>query len=216
MSALPLYHYWRSSASWRVRWALEIKKVDFEPIAVNLLESAESQPEYREKNPAGYVPCLITGKGAIAESIAILEWLEENFEENPLLPKDSFLRARARQLAETVNAGIQPLQNISVIKKLSSDPKVQAEWTQHWIVRGLEVFEDILSRTRRENKLEKSQFCLGDSPSFADICLIPQCYSAMRFGVDLEKFSLSKKIYEYSLSTYECGASHPERYKPSA
>lgn len=215
MSELVLYHYWRSSASWRVRWALELKKVPHKSTSINLLAGEEKNPTYLKHNPAGYVPCLITADGPLGESLAILEWLEENYPAPALLPQDSWLRARARQLAETVNAGTQPLQNTDVAKKLSNDAVVQGEWITHWITRGLGVFEALLADTRKIKNLGKPKFCLGDSPGIADICLIPQCFAADRFKVSLANFPECQKIYQYALSTTECHASHPERYKPN-
>lgn len=215
MKELTLYHYWRSSASWRVRWALELKRIPHKAIAINLLASEEKASDYKEKNPAGYVPCLVTAEGPLGESLAIIEWLEENFPEPSLFPKGTFLRARARQLAETVNAGIQPLQNLDVTKRLSDNQGVQNEWIQHWATRGLTVFENLLAETRKGASLEAGYFCFGKSPTIADLCLIPQCFSAERFKVPLEPFPLCKNVYDYALQSYECAASHPERYKPA-
>lgn len=211
MKELALYHYWRSSASWRVRWALALKQVSVKVHAVDLLSGQEKAEDYKNLNPAGYVPCLITEHGPLGESLAIIEWLDENFSTAPLLPKDSFSRARVRQLAETINSGTQPLINLDITKKLSDDKTVVAAWNQHWIRRGLGAFESLLSETRAG---KKSKFCVGDTPSLADICLIPQCYSAERFGVDLKDFPLCQAINREALSTKECQASHPDRYKP--
>jgi maleylacetoacetate isomerase len=209
---LILYHYWRSSASWRVRWGLEIKKVPHQKIAVNLLEGEEKNPGYLAKNPAGYLPCLLVdGKAPMGESMAILEWLEENYPQPSFFVGDSNRRALARQLAETVNAGIQPLQNLDVIRRFSDDKEKQAEWARHWIVRGLGVFERLLAGAGRDS----ARFSLANHPTLPDICLIPQCYTALHFKVDLAAFPQCKAIYEYALTTPECEASRPESFQPT-
>ncbi len=208
--AMVLYHYWRSSASWRVRWGLELKGVPHKKIPVNLLAGEERDPEYLTKNPAGYLPCLVVDGRPLGESLAILEWLEENYPTPSFFVGDSFRRALVRQLAETVNSGIQPLQNLSVIRHFSEDKDEQAEWVRHWIVRGLGVYEEILGRADRAG----CKFSLGDVPSLADLCLIPQCYSALRFQVDLAAFPQCKAIYEHALSTPACAASVPEKFQP--
>jgi len=208
---LTLFHYWRSSASWRVRWGLAIKKVPHEEIAVNLLKSEEKLSEYTSQNPSGYVPCLVSpGKISLGESLAILEWLEETYPEPSFFVGDSYLRARIRQLAETVNSGIQPLHNMDVLKKFSEDKDKQAEWARHWILRGMRVFEDLLGATDRAGK----KFSVADQPTLADICLIPQCFAANRFGVDLSQFSQCKAIYDHALTTEECKASAPDFFQP--
>lgn len=209
---LVLYHYWRSSASWRVRWGLELKRVAHRKVAVDLLSSQEKQEDYLEKNPAGYLPCLLVGERALGESLSILEWLEENYPEPSLMAGDSFLRATIRQLAETINSGTQPLQNLDVQRKISEDKAAQAEWTRHWIMRGLGVYEKILGSVSREGM----PFSVSTHPTIADLCLIPQCYSALRFQVPLEEFPICKSIYEYALGTPECAASHPDAFQPNS
>lgn len=206
-----LYHYWRSSASWRVRWGLELKKFTHQKIAVDLLKGEEKLDEYTRRNPSGYLPCLlVNGHPPLGESLAILEWLEENHPSPSFFAGDSFLRAKIRQLAETVNAGIQPLQNLDVIRKLSDDKDKQAEWARHWISRGLGVYENMLATIDRRGLA----FSAASHPTIADLCLIPQCYSALRFGVELGDFPQCKEIYEHALTTPECKASAPEMFQP--
>jgi maleylpyruvate isomerase len=194
---LKLFHYWRSSASFRVRYGLEIKRISYEKAAIDLLKGEEKLAEYRKENPSGYVPTLIVnGSHALGESLSILEWLEEAFPQPSFFTGDSFLRARIRQLAETVNSGIQPLQNLDVNRKYSSDKSAQEEWTRHWIVRGLGVYEGLLENIGTGKK----KFSVADHPTLADICLIPQCFSSLRFGVDLAQFPRCKEIYEHAIS----------------
>lgn len=207
---IRLHHYWRSSASWRVRWGLEIKKVPHEKVVVDLLSGAEKSQDFLKTNPAGYVPALEVDGRVLAESMAILEWLEETFPEPSFFAGDSFQRALIRRLAESVNSGIQPLQNLDVIKRVSPDKDEQAKWVQHWISRGLGVYENILATSGRKNV----KFSVSDHPTLADICLIPQCQAAQRFNVDLSAFPTCKAIYEHALSTPECAASAPEKFQP--
>lgn len=207
---LILYHYWRSSASWRVRWGLELKKIPHKKIAVDLLSSAEKTAEYAKNNPAGYVPCLIADGQPLAESLAILEWLEETFPSPSFFSGDSFRRALIRQLAETVNAGTQPLQNLDVMKMISDDKEKQGEWMRHWMGRGLGVYESILSRTDRRGL----KYSVSNEPTLADLCLIPQCYASLRFQLDLAAYPQCKAIYEHALGTPDCAASRPEAFQP--
>ena len=208
---VTLYHYWRSSASWRVRWGLELKKIPHKKIAVDLLTGAEKNETYLKNNPAGYVPCLVVDGKPLGESLAILEWLEETYPEPSFYAGDSIRRALIRQLAETVNAGIQPLQNLDVTKRVSADKEIQGEWMRHWISRGMGVFEEILSRVDRRGL----SFSVSNHPTLADLCLIPQCYAANRNNVDLAQYPQCKAIYEHALTTEECAASKPEANQPN-
>ena len=211
--SITLYHYWRSSASWRVRWGLELKKIPHEKIAVNLLAGEEKSPDYLTRNPSGYLPCLIVpGHPPLGESLAILEWLEENYVSPSFFSGDSFRRAFIRQLAETVNSGTQPLQNLDVSRHFSADKEKQAEWMKHWMVRGMGVYEKLLAGSERGS----AKFSVSDQPTLADICLIPQVYSCLRFGVDMTQFPQCKAIYDHAITTPACAASLPERFQPES
>lgn len=208
---ITLYHYWRSSASWRVRYALAVKQIPFKPVAINLLEGAEKSPEYVKLNPSGYVPCLVVdGKIALGESLAIIEWLEENFPKPALLPGDSLQRARIRQFAESINSGIQPLQNLDVCRRFSDDKDEQKAWTQHWVRRGLAVCENFL----KEHRPKGATYCFGKEPTLADACLFPQLYSAARNDVDLKAYPILNSINDFAKGTPEFQASHPDAYAP--
>ena len=186
---MKLYGYWRSSSSWRVRIALNYKAIGHQVQAVKLLggtQAAEQyQPAYRAINPMSQVPVLEldetgpAGPRRITQSMAILEYLEERFPLPPLLPGDAWLRGRARQMAEMVNAGIQPYQNSPgvlgyVKEKLGGD---EVAWARHFIQRGLDALEAVAQETA-------GSFLVGEDPTFADLCLVPQLYSARRFGAD--------------------------------
>lgn len=210
---LRLYHYWRSSCSWRVRWALAIKNVPCEWVAVNLLTDEPESPSHRARNPMGYVPALeiLDQPHApvhfLGESVALIEWLEETYPEPSLFPKNPLLKARARQLAEMINSGVQPIQNLNVTQRHSSDPQEQKAWNQHWIRNGLQAYETLVKET-------SGKYSLGDELSYPDLFLIPQCYNALRNEVDLRDFSLVEKIYKAALETEACKASAPDRFQP--
>jgi maleylacetoacetate isomerase len=216
---LKLYHYWRSSSSWRVRWAFELKKIEAEKVAVNLLDDETDQPEHRARNPMGYVPVLefldspvkqdsLSARHFLTESMAILEWTEERFPSPSLLPGTPEERAHIRRLAELVNSGIQPLQNPPVMGAVSKDDEERKKWCQRWIRNGFSAYSEWIRGS-------SGLFSVGNQITLADLFLIPQCYSALRFEVDLEKeFPALAKIYSNALKTDSCQASHPDRYQP--
>jgi maleylpyruvate isomerase len=182
-----LYSYFRSSSAWRVRIALAWKKVPFEIVPVHLARAGGEQhsPAFAARNALEQVPVLevsdATGEFLLTQSLAILEYLEERFPEPPLLPKEPELRARARQLAEIVNSGIQPIQNLGfqkIMKAAGADP---APIVSAQIARGLTALEGIAKTTA-------GRFLVRDGVTFADTFLVPQLYAARRCGVDVQKF----------------------------
>jgi maleylpyruvate isomerase len=191
---VKLYSYWRSSCSWRVRIALNLKGLEYTYEAVHLLKDGGQQnaDAYRALNPMRTVPTLEFEEGGqvhrLSQSLAILEYLEERYRTPALLPAEPLLRARARMLAEMVNSGIQPLQNLSVLQfvkgELKSDDKAFAA---HWNARGLAALEAVVKQTA-------GTYCLGEQVSFADICLVPQLHGARRFGVDLAPYPTLTRI----------------------
>jgi maleylpyruvate isomerase len=182
-----LHNYWRSSASHRVRIALGLKELAYEYVAVDIIAPGGGQqkmPEYRDKNPMQQVPTLevIEDGGAahfLQQSLPIIEFLDETFPGARLLPKDPYARARARALAEIVNSGIQPLQNLSVTKRVKHLGGDDAQWARDFIRSGLEALSALVAETA-------GRFCIGDEPSIADCCLVPQIHSARRFGASLD------------------------------
>ena len=185
--ALALRTYWRSSCSWRVRIALHHKGLAFESIPVHLLQGGGQQftPEHRAANPMSQVPVLLVDGEPLAQSMAILEYLEEVHPEPTLLPGTALDRARARQLAEVVNSGIQPIQNLGVMLHLRDEHGMEkpetVRFSAHWIRRGFVALEAMVRRFG-------GQYCVGDEVSVADLCLVPQLYNARRFKVDLAPF----------------------------
>lgn len=180
---LVLHNYWRSSASHRVRIGLHLKRLPYEYVAVNILTGQQHADDYRAHNAMAQVPTLeiLEDDGtrrALAQSLPILEYLEERFPDVPLLPADAYGRARVRMIAEIVNAGIQPLQNLSTtnaVKALGGDP---AAWVREFVSRGVAALARAVADTA-------GAFCHGDAPTLADCCLVPQLASARRFGVDV-------------------------------
>ncbi len=215
---LRLYHYWRSSSSWRVRWGLTIKGITPEYVPVSLLDGEAEAPEHRSRNPLGYVPVLEfldapadSSARFLTESLAILELLDETQPGPGLLPPksgDPLARARARQLAEIINSGTQPIQNPTVFQMHSDDAAAQKRWAQFWIHNGLAAYEHWASKTA-------GLFSVGDQITLADLCLVPQIYNATRFDVTLERYPTVKRVYEAALSTPECQAAAPDRFKPA-
>ena len=189
---LVLHNYWRSSASHRVRIALGLKGLAYEYVAVNIVKSEQFADGYKAHNPMSQVPTLEIieddgSKSFIAQSLPIIEYLEERFPERPLLPKSLVARARARGLAEIVNSGIQPLQNLTTTKAVKKFGGDEAVWPQAFIANGLAAYALLAADTA-------GAFSVGDAPTVAACCLIPQLASARRFGVDYTKHEVLVRI----------------------
>jgi maleylpyruvate isomerase len=215
---MKLYDYWRSSSAWRVRIALRWKGVAYDRQAVNLIAPGaaggeQHQPGYTALNPLGQVPLLeldAAEAGAspirrISQSMAILEFLEERIPTPPLLPADPLLRARARQLAEMVNAGIQPLQNLATTEHVKHELGGDAgDWVRYFVARGLTALEATAAATA-------GAFLVGDAVSFADVYLVPQLYAARRFNVDLEGFPTLLHAEASCAPLAAFAAAHPDQ-----
>lgn len=183
---MKLYGYWRSTSSWRVRIALNLKGLAHTYEAIPLLEGKQHSAEYKQKNPVGTVPLLELELGGkvhrIAQSMAIIEYLDEVYPEPRLLPKEPLLRARVRTIAETVNSGIQPLQNLAVMQKVANELNADdKKWSQDWNLRGLTSLEALVAE-------EGGRYSVGDQLTLADLYVVPQLYSARRFKVDVSGF----------------------------
>jgi maleylacetoacetate isomerase len=205
---LVLYHYWRSSSSWRVRFALHYKGIPYESRFVNLRAGEQSKGEHKQLSPLGVVPCLLVDGRPLSESVAILEYLEDIVPEKALLPHEPWRRARVRQLVELVNSGIQPLQNLGVLDHLSSDEAVRHAWARHFIERGLAGFESALSSV--ETEFGSGPYCFGDKLTLADVYLVPQVGSAIRFGVPLDPFPRICRIHAECMKLESAIAAAPE------
>ncbi len=182
---MKLYNYFRSSASFRVRIALELKGLGYDYIPVHLVKGEQKQAAYAAVSPSLLVPTLETDAGLrLGQSMAIIEYLDETHPEPPLLPSDPLGRARVRALAQLIACEIHPLNNLRVLKYLVRDLKVDEEskntWYRHWVRDGLETFERELSL------LPATTYCYGESPSLADCCLVPQIFNGRRMNANLD------------------------------
>jgi maleylacetoacetate isomerase len=184
--SLTLYTYWRSSASYRVRMALNLKGLDYEARAVHLVRDGGEQfaEEFTALNPQQLIPALVHGGRVLTQSLAILEYLEEVFPERPLLPADALDRARVRAISQAIACEIHPLNNLRVLKYLTGpaglDDDARMAWYRHWTESGLAAVERMLDHP------DGGRFCHGDEPTLADCCLLPQVYNARRFKCDLD------------------------------
>lgn len=194
---MKLYSYCRSSTAYRVRIALNLKGVDYETIPVNLLKSEQRNPEYLALNPTGGVPALEHDGAVIAQSLAIIDWLEEIAPEPRLYWGGPAQKAFMRQIALTIATDIHPLVNLKVVKhlgdRLGADDAAKAAWTVHWIVQGLEAVEKMLQRSGC------GPFAFGDKVSAADLCIVPQMYSARRNKIPLENYPLCRAVEQHCI-----------------
>lgn len=195
MNQLTLYGYWRSSGAWRVRIALAIKNIAYTNVPVNLLESAQRTPEYHAKNPMEQVPTLEWNdageRRVLTQSMAICRWLDAQQPEPALWPADPYLAARVDECAEIINADIQPRQNLVVgqelKKRFGCDAAAVSGWNARWIRHGLQAVETLAAPMA-------GQFLVGERVTIADCYLIPQLYSARRFGVDVADYPTLARI----------------------
>lgn len=202
---MTLYHYWRSSSSWRVRWGLIIKNIEYRSIPVNLLHGEQQSQDFLTMNPAGFVPALEVNGRFYGESLALLEWLEEAFPSPAILPKDPLDKMMVRQMALQIACNTQPIQNLSVLRAHSENKDKQSEWARRWITKGLDAYEKLLESGQPGN------FSFGNNVTMADLCLVPQVYNARRFGIDTSGWPILHTINEKCLATRECQAAHPDK-----
>jgi len=180
---IVLHNFWRSSASYRVRIGLALKQLPYEYVSGNIGAGGQFADAYRAVNPMAQVPTLAITEDdgtatALTQSLAILEYLEERWPEPAILPRDPVLRARTRALAEIANAGIQPLHNTATLRRIKELGADEAAWARPFVADGLAAFARVVAGTA-------GAFCVGDSPTIADCCLVPQLMAARRFKIDL-------------------------------
>jgi maleylacetoacetate isomerase len=198
---LTLHSYFRSSASYRVRIALNLKGLPYTYALVHLLKDGGQQhtADYQRVNPAQLVPTLVDDGHAIGQSLAIMEYLEETHPEPPLMPRDALGRARVRSLAQSVACEIHPLNNLRVLQYLDNDLKVnettKATWYRHWISLGFTAIEAMLA-----NSPSTGTYCHGNTPGLADCCLIPQISNSRRFDTPLDAFPTIQRIEQACLA----------------
>lgn len=192
---INLYSYFRSSAAFRVRIALNLKGVSYEQIPVNLRAGEQQEPEYKTVNPLGLVPAIATENGSLGQSLAIMEWLEEAFPEPSLLPSNPWEKAQVRAMAYSIACDIHPLDNLRVLNYLKGElgqtEEIVNTWYHHWIAQGFHALEQ---------QVEAAPFCFGDKPTLADICLIPQVTNAKRFSMDLTLYPKLVDIWKHCMA----------------
>ena len=202
-----LYDYFRSSASYRVRIALNLKGLSYRSVPVALLDNAQQASEYLEKNPQGLIPALLDGDQLITQSLAICEYLDEVYPTPALLPTDALGRARVRALALSIACDIHPLNNLRVLRRLeqqfSAEQASKDAWYRHWVDTGLRAYERQIESTR-------GQYCYGDTVTLADLALIPQVYNARRFQCDLSAYPNIVAIEQQCLALSAFAQATPE------
>jgi maleylacetoacetate isomerase len=208
-----LFDYYRSSASYRVRIALNLKGVAFDSVAVDLLHGAQREADYRARNPQGFVPMLELDGRRITQSLAIIHYLDAVHPEPALVPEDAFDRAHVVSMALTVACDIHPLNNLRVLKylvgPLGQDEAAKSAWVGQWIGQGFAALETLAAE-------RCGRFLFGDAPTLADICLVPQMYNARRFNVPLDDYPLLVRAEEAANTLEAFAAAHPDRVAPAA
>ena len=204
----PILHdYFRSSAAYRVRIALNLKGVDYEQRIVNLAHGDQKQADFRARNPQGLVPCLEIDGLFLTQSLAICDYLDARHDAHPFVPGDPADRSHVLALALTVACDIHPLNNLRVLRYLKDDLDVaddaKDEWYRHWVSEGLAALE-ALAAPRADS------FLFGAAPTLADICLVPQLYNARRFAVPLDAFPTLRRADESASGHPAFAAAHPD------
>jgi maleylacetoacetate isomerase/maleylpyruvate isomerase len=203
-----LHSAWRATAPYRVRIGLALKGVAYDYAPVDLIAGQQREPAYRALNPQGLTPTLELGDGRVlTQSLAILEWLEEEYPEPPILPSAPLDRATVRQMAGIIACDIHPLNNTRVGRKLNKmgvDKDGILEWTQGWIRDGFDALEPLVAR-------HGAGFAFGETPTLADCCLVPQVYSARRYEVDLSPWPAIRGAAERAAAHPAFAAAHPDR-----
>ena len=206
--ALTLYNYFRSSASYRVRIALALKGLPYEYVPVHLLKNEQLSAPYADIAPARLVPLLKDGEHLIAQSLAIIEYLEETHPEPALLPKSPLARARVRGLALDIACEIHPIDNLRVLRYLVHEMKVSEDdknrWYRHWVETGLETVERQLAASA-----DTGRFCHGDTPTLADILLVPQIFNAQRMDCRLDHVPTVMRIHGECMKIEAFDKAHP-------
>jgi maleylacetoacetate isomerase len=213
MTAVLLHDYYRSSAAYRVRIALNVKGVEYQRHSVNLAEGEQKEPAYRALNPQGFVPMLEIDDHRLTQSLAIIGYLDATRPEPPLLPHDAVDAAQVRAMALTVACDIHPLNNLRVLKYLSRElgqpQEARDDWYRHWVTEGLKALE-AMART------SAGDFLFGDMVTLADICLVPQLYNARRFSVTVADYPTLRRVDENANALGAFAAAHPDRQEAHA
>lgn len=208
MPDLILYSYFRSSTAYRARIALHLKNLEFETRAIHLLKNDQHTAEYKRLNPRGEVPTLIHRGQAVAQSLAVIEYLDEVFPGTKLYPADPLARARVRQFCENINSGMHPLGNLKVTqyleKKNGYDQPAKEEWSRHWFAPGFEALEAMLSA-------HAGTYCFGNEVTAADICLVPAIFAARRVKLDFTPYPIAMRVAQAAEELPAFKKAHPFR-----
>lgn len=211
MTKPVLYDYWRSSASYRVRIALNLKGVGYDRVPINLPENEQQADDYRARNPQGFVPMLEMDGRRLTQSLAIADWLDATIPQPRLLPADPADRAHVLALALTIAADIHPVNNLRILKyltKLGIEQEARDDWYRHWVSEGFDALEALAAP-------RAGTFLFGDSPTLADVCLVPQMYNARRFEMILDAWPTLVRADASANTLGAFAAAHPDRVAPS-
>ena len=207
---MKLHGYFRSSAAFRVRIALELKGLAYDHAFVHLRKGDQRSADYLKLNPQALVPTLQDGRQALTQSFAIIEYLDETNATPPLLPRTPHERARVRALAQIVACDIHPIDNLRVLQYLQAEMKADeaavGRWFNHWIALGFAGLEAMLARDPATGR-----FCHGDAPGLADICLVPQVFNSRRYSLDLGPYPTVKRIYDACMTVPAFDAAQPSK-----
>lgn len=213
---MRIYGYFRSSSAYRLRIALNLKGLtpEFVPVHLNRDGGEQKKPSYRAVNPQGLVPALEDGDFVLTQSLAMIEWLDETHPEPRLIPEDVNVRAKVRAFSQVIACDIHPLQNLRVLNYLRAefgqDQDGVERWCQRWISDGLAACEQLLEREGG-----KGPFCFGDTPTLADICLVPQVFSAHRFKVDITDLPRVNAVFDACQELAAFADAHPSKQPDS-
>jgi maleylpyruvate isomerase len=206
---MKLYGYFRSSAAFRVRIALNLKKLGYETAPVHLRRNDQRKSDYLAVNPQGLVPTLVDDGRRLIQSLAIIEYLDETYPEPPLLPRPAADRAWVRGLADIVACDIHPINNLRVLRylthSLGHDEAAIARWYNHWIDAGFQALEVLLAEDSRTGT-----FCYGETPGLADTTLVPQVVNAERYRLDLAPYPTIGRIFRHCMTLEPFRAAHPD------
>jgi maleylacetoacetate isomerase len=214
---VKLYTFFRSSTSYRLRIALAWKKLAYEPVYTSLPEMKHKEPAYLKLNPQGLVPALLSDEGKVyTQSMAMIEWLDERYPEPPLMPRDAEEKWYVRAVSQIIGCDIHPLNNTRVLKYLKSaygldDAHVNGDWYRHWIAEGFVGLEGFLAHEKRTGR-----YCLGDSVTMADVCLVPQVFNAQRFNCDVADYPTVMAIFERCMKLPAFSETQPSKQADAA
>jgi maleylacetoacetate isomerase len=212
MTRPVLFDYYRSSASYRVRIALNLKQVEYDSRSVNLLKGEQKDPDYLARNPQGFVPMLEMNGLRLTQSFAIIDYLDNMIGDPRLVPADPAGRAHVLALALTIGCDIHPLNNSRVLKYLAGplgqEEPARDDWYRHWIAEGFGALETMAAE-------RSGRFLFGDHPGLADIFLVPQMYNARRFNLQLDSYPLLVRIDGEASRLEPFAAAHPDRVAPA-